>query len=107
MPVLGIMSIDLRYQNRRAAVTVIIVESDGPNLLGMDGIVALKLEWSSVHQLQQASTLDAILKKHTNVFSYDLGLITGVQATFNIDPSVKPRFMKARPVPYALRKKND
>ena len=45
------------------------------------------------------------MKKHTNVFSDELGLITGVQATFNIDPSVKPRFMKARPVPYALRQK--
>ena len=104
VPVLGTMNIDLRYQKRRAAVTVIVVESDGPNLLGRDGIVALKLKWSSVHQLQQASMLDAILKKHTNVFSDELGLITGVQATFNIDPSVKPRFMKARPVPYALRK---
>ena len=39
------------------------------------------------------------------MFSDELGLITGVQATFNIDPSVKPRFMKARPVPYALRQK--
>ena len=58
------MNIDLRYQKRRAAVTVIVVESDGPNLLGRDGIVALKLKWSCVHQLQQASTLDAILKKH-------------------------------------------
>ena len=42
------MNIDLRYQKRRAAVTVIVVESDGPNLLGRDGIVALKLKWSSV-----------------------------------------------------------
>ena len=105
LPVLGTMNIDLRYQKRRAAVTVIVVESDGPNLLGRDGIVALTLKWSSVHQLQQASTLDVILKKHTNVFSDELGLIIGVQATFNIDPLVKPRFMKARPVPYALRQK--
>ena len=79
------MNIDLRYQKRRAAVTIIVVEYDGPNLLGRDGIVALKLTWSSVHQLQQASVLEAILKKHTNVFSDELGLITGVQATFNID----------------------
>ena len=39
------------------------------------------------------------------MFSDELGLITGAQATFKIDPSVKPRFMKARPVPYALRQK--
>ena len=88
------MNIDLRYQKRRATVTVIVVESDGPNLLGRDGIAALKLKWSSVHKLQQARTLDAILKKHTNVFSDELGLITGVQATFNIDTSVKPRFIR-------------
>ena len=107
MPVLGTMNIDLRYQKRRAAVTVIVVESDGSNLLGRDGIIALKLKWSSVHQLQQSSTIEAILKKHNDVFSDELGLITGVQATFNIDPSVKPRFMKARPVAYASRQKAD
>ena len=39
------------------------------------------------------------------MFSDELGFITGVQATFNTDPSVKPRFMTARPVLYALRKK--
>ena len=32
-------------------------------------------------------------------------MITGVQATFKIDPSVKPRSMKACPVPYILRQK--
>ena len=32
-------NIDLRYQKRRAAVTVIVLESDGPNLLGTDDIV--------------------------------------------------------------------
>ena len=62
VPVLGTMNIDLRHQKRRAAVTFIVVESDGPNLLGRDGIVALKLMWSSAHQLQQASTLEAIMK---------------------------------------------
>ena len=41
VPVLGTMNIDLIYQERRAAVTVIVVESDGPNMLGRDGIVAL------------------------------------------------------------------
>ena len=38
VPVLGTMNIYLRYQ-KRAAVTVIVVESDGPNLLGRDGII--------------------------------------------------------------------
>ena len=99
------MNTDLRYQKRRASVTILVVKSDGPNLLGRDGIVALKLKLSSVHQLQQASTHEAILKKHNDVISDELGLINGVQATFNIDPSAKPRFMKARPVPYAICQK--
>ena len=53
-------NIDLRYQKRRAAITVIVVEYDGPNLIGRDGIIALKLKWSNVHELQQANTLEAI-----------------------------------------------
>ena len=86
----GTIYIDLRYQKRCAAVTVIVVESDGLNLVGRDVIVVFKLKWSRVHQLQQASPLEAILKKHKDVFSDELGLITGVQEIFNIDPSSTP-----------------
>ena len=37
------------------------------------------------------------------MFKDELGCITEVEAQFQIDDSVEPRFLKARPVPYHLR----
>ena len=44
-----------------------------------------------------------MLEKHSEVFKDELGCITDVEAKFQIDDSVEPRFLKARPVPYHLR----
>ena len=44
-----------------------------------------------------------MLGKHSEVFNDELGCITEVEAKFQIDDSVEPRFLKARPVPYHLR----
>ena len=105
VPICGTTVMNLQYRDSRAALTVMVVDSDGPNILGRDGITALKLQWSNIHQLQELVTLDTVLDKHSAVFGDDLGAIDGVQASFNIDPSVQPRFLKARPVPYAIRDK--
>ena len=102
VPICGTTVMSLQYRDSHAALTVMVVDSDGPNILGRDGITALKLQWSNIHQLV---TLYTVLDKHSAVFGDDLGAIDGVQASFNIDPSVQPRFLKARPVPYAIRDK--
>ena len=44
-----------------------------------------------------------MLEKHSEVFRDELGCITDVEAKFQIDDSVEPRFLKARPVPYHIR----
>ena len=49
VPVLGTMNVDMKHQKKRAPITVIVVDFDGPNLLGKDGIAAFELKWSNVH----------------------------------------------------------
>ena len=78
------------------------MKGQGPNILGRDSITALKLRWSSVHQLKGLD-IATVLEKHYEVFKDELGCITDVEAKFQIYDSVKPRFLKARPVPYHLR----
>ena len=80
---------------------MLIVKGQGPNILGHDPITALKLKWSSVHQLK-GFDLATVLDKHSEVFKDELGCITDVEAKFQIYDSVEPRFLKARPVPYHL-----
>ena len=65
VPICGTTVMNLQYRDSRAALTVMVVDSDGPNILGRDGITALKLQWSNIHQLQELVTLDTVLDKHS------------------------------------------
>ena len=44
-----------------------------------------------------------ITNKYPNVFSEKLGIIKGAQAKINVIPNSKPKFMKARTVPFAMK----
>ena len=46
-----------------------------------------------------------VLEKHSEVLKDELGCITDVEAKFQIDDSLEPMFLKARPVPYHLRER--
>ena len=47
--------------------------------------------------------LEIVTNKYPNVFSEKLGTIKGVQAKINVIPNSKPKFMKARTVPFAMK----
>ena len=46
-----------------------------------------------------------VLQKHTQVFREELGTLKGFAAKIHVDEGKPPKFFKARPVPYAMRKK--
>ena len=45
------------------------------------------------------------LERHGEVFQAELVTLRGYEAKIHVDPGAKPRFCKARTVPYALREK--
>ena len=47
--------------------------------------------------------LETVTNKYPNVFSEKLGTIKGAQAKTNVIPNRKPKFMKARMVPFAKK----
>ncbi len=51
--------------------------------------------------------LQGMLKCHQGVFREGLGRLQGYEASIQVDPEAKPRFCKARSVPYALKKEVD
>ena len=44
-----------------------------------------------------------MLRRHPEVLKGELGTMKGYQAKIYVDPAVKPRFCKARSVPYSMR----
>ena len=50
-----------------------------------------------------ASQLRTTIQNHPNVFKPGLGTVKGITAKLEMKPDARPRFCKARPVPYALQ----
>ena len=68
VPLLGTVNTTIKYQDQTTTLLVLVVKGQGPNILGRDSITALKLKWSSVHQLKRLDIAN-VLEKHSEVNS--------------------------------------
>ena len=106
IPVSGEVLIPVKYQNQLHNLSAMVVKSPGPNLLGRDWLQVIKLNWNSIFNIQEGNPqLQKILDAHKDVFGEGLGTLKGTEAKIYVDRSAPPKFMKARPVPYALKAK--
>ena len=106
IPVSGEVLIPVKYQNQQHNLPALVVMSPGPNLLGRDWLQVIKLNWNSIFSIQEGNPqLQKILDAHKDVFGEGLGTLKGTEAKICVDPNAPPKFMKARPVPYALKAK--
>ena len=106
IPVSGEVQIPVKYQNQQHELSAMVVESSGPNLLGRDWLHVFKLNWNKIFAIQEGNPqLQKILDAHKDVFGEGLGTLRGTTAKIYVDPAATPKFMKARPVPYALKEK--
>ena len=55
-----------------------------------------------MHSVHSSLSLQPVLDKHSALFSDELGLVEGVTVRLHVDKSVKPMFLKPRPIPFAL-----
>ena len=83
--------------------TLFVVEGDGPSLMGRDVLQKIKLDWSSICTITSPNKAQRILDKFSDVFEEGLGEMNTFTASLQLKPGVTPRFVKARPVPFALK----
>ena len=100
--VCGQFNVTVEHNGATRELPLLIVAGDRPSLLGRNWLTELKLDWNRIN-LVQGRVLKDILHKYKNVFSEGLGLASGIEAKFYVDQEATPRFVKARPVPHALR----
>lgn len=106
--------------NSSKDLILIIVRDDGPNLLGRDWMYALNFpinklvpsqltvnKVSSTNKSVDRDKLNTLLNKFSDLFKPGLGTLKDNFVKIDVDPTVPPKFCKARPVPYALRSKLD
>ena len=65
----------------------------------------LRLDWNRIKPVmsQQATKLNDLLTRFSEVFSEELGMITPFEAKLAVDPAATPKFFRPRPVPFALK----
>ena len=74
-------------------------------VIGRDWLAHLKLDWSTIFQVNSERGLQAILSQHANVFLPELGMVKGVTAKIHVDPQACPQFCKQRSVPFAMKQR--
>ena len=107
MSVVGEMHVDVQYSEQRKPLTLIVVEGDGPPLLGRNWLEHLTLDWKSIGSVssnkETARALEELLSSHSAVFRDELGTVQPFRAKLHVQPGARPKFCKARPIPYAIK----
>ena len=82
------------------------MQRHGPASLGKNWLNKIILNWHAIKKLYPVNQqLEEVVRKYPQLFEEGLGSLKEITAKTNIDPTAKPIFHKARPVPYALREK--
>ena len=103
IPVVGLMKVQVRYGEQNAELSLYVVKGQGASLMGRDWIRKIRLNWKSIGLASLTTKTEALLEKYSEVFEEGLRPMNTFEASLNVKPGSKPRFHKARPVPFALK----
>ncbi len=65
--------------DQTAVLSMLVVEGNGPSLLGRDWLQELKIDWSKVHRV-------SLLEQYVTLFAEKLGEIRGIKAKIHLKP---------------------
>ena len=102
----GEIILPVKYGSQQENLKALVVKGKGPNLLGRDWLGVIRLDWNKILQItsDKRSSLPDDLSKYPDVFADGLGTLKGVQAKIYVLSDTKPKYFKARPVPYAMKR---
>ncbi|KAL5517154.1 hypothetical protein EMCRGX_G002638 [Ephydatia muelleri] len=105
--VLGTISVQVKFKNQTRTLSLFVVNTDGPTLLGRDWMRQLKLDWSMVNHvlMEKNGRLEALMRKYEELFKPAMGAIQGVKAKLTVKADAHPKFCKARSVPFSIKQR--
>ena len=98
----------MNYNGQKKDLRLHVVKGNGLTLLGRDWLSEIQLDWNNILHVKTVCTNDKlknILSKYGSIFRDGIGKVKGVNASLTLKKDAKPKFLKARPVPYALKPK--
>ena len=84
-------------------------------LIGRDWLREIRVDWENICGVKKIARqentnkvkMKEILERNESIFQEGLGRLKDTMVHINVHPDAKPRFCKARPVPYALQDRVD
>ena len=97
-----------------------MLKGDGVNLIGRDWLALIRLNWNKVFGKaaqgvnnlnsikckvadKRQSLLKRVLSKYSSIFSEGVGTLKNFKAKINVKMDAKPKFCRARPVPFSMK----
>ncbi|CAC5364000.1 unnamed protein product [Mytilus coruscus] len=105
---LGVTAVNVNYNDQIEILSLYVVQKGGGILFGRDWLRKIRLDWSKINKVSVENVnvkTKELLDQHASVFSDNIGCVKGIKGNLIMKDNVKPVFMKARPIPYALRPK--
>ena len=102
----GYFDVNVSYHQKTFHLPLLVVSGIRPSLLWRNWLDRIKLDWHSLFRIQH-SALNDVLARHCDVFKLELGTLRDHQVSIDMDPAAHPHFYKARPLPYALREREN
>ncbi|XP_030586939.1 uncharacterized protein K02A2.6-like [Archocentrus centrarchus] len=111
---LGKLKVKVEYEKDKCNLELYVLKNGGVPLFGRDWLKHIHLNWKGIKSMRLAHGLSAhpvderlkqTLEKHAQVFKEGIGTLKNIKAQIILEDNAKPRFHKARPVPYAVRPK--
>ena len=97
-------SVTIEYKNQNVRVPLVVVAGLGPSVFGREWLNKITLDWKDIHKVHSC-TLEELISKHEMLFEDGLGMLRNFHAKIYVDPDVRPKFFKPRPIPYVFREK--
>lgn len=107
LKVCGYLPVNVKYEAKSYDLKLYIVDGGNTALLGRDWLQRIQINWQSVHFVRStkstSATLDELKTRYADLYSEKLGTLSNFKARLHLKENTAPVFMRARPVPYAMR----
>ena len=90
---MGKVVLNANHNGSNQNITVIVVKSNGPNLLGRDSLNTLQIDWTNVFNMNTSDDVNIFAKYPDLLFKAELGMLKDVKVKIKVEINHSPRFL--------------
>ena len=101
--IIGQKVVEVQYKDQKKNLILVIIEGNGPALLGRDWLMHIKINWADISTVQSTPKMSQLLQEYSELFEDKLGTVKYFTAHLEFKESCTPKFFRPRSVPFAIR----